>query len=264
MAADNSHLNEEFIDSVIAGRRSADVSGLAFRGPSQFVAGGLHTHPQAWSKVASFLPADKSTEVIDWVNNKVDVSKYFVNFTGGFKGEWFDSDTPPSSIFRNHPSCIPFAQFISPTILQEILRFPQDDGLLFNHVWGKTLRDGSSNLFGVRRHQNPSLCPVRSIDTYMAVCAELGLDLSHGFLFRPTTPRGSIQNKQVSSSTMQARLQLHLKEASIYEGETLHTFSAGAAITLALSGAQLGEIMSHVGCRNPSTASCYLKLANVL
>jgi hypothetical protein len=40
---------------------------------------------------------------------------------------------------------------------QEILCFPQDDGLLFNHVWGKTLRDGSSNLFGIRRHQNPAL-----------------------------------------------------------------------------------------------------------
>jgi hypothetical protein len=53
---------------------------------------------------------------------------------------------------------------------QEILRFPRDDGFLFNHVWGKTLRDGSSNLFGIRRHRNPSLCPVTAIETYMAVC----------------------------------------------------------------------------------------------
>ena len=27
----------------------------------------------------------------------------------------------------------------------EILRFPNDDGFLFNHVWGKTLRDGDEN-----------------------------------------------------------------------------------------------------------------------
>ena len=40
---------------------------------------------------------------------------------------------------------------------QEILRFPQDNGFLFNHIWGKTLRDGSSNMFGIRRHSNPSL-----------------------------------------------------------------------------------------------------------
>ena len=34
----------------------------------------------------------------------------------------------------------------------EILRFPNNDGLLFNHVWGKTLRDGNSNIFGIQRN----------------------------------------------------------------------------------------------------------------
>ena len=136
--------------------------------------------------------------------------------------------------------------------------------IYLNMSGGKTLRDGSSNFFGIRRHQNPALCPVKAIETYMAISAELGLDLSHGFLFRPTTPRGTIVNKQVSSSAIQARLQLYLKDASLYEGETFHRFRAGAAIKLALSGAQLAEIMAHVGWRNPSTASYYLKLANVL
>ena len=32
---------------------------------------------------------------------------------------------------------------------QEIMRFPQSDDLLFNHVWGKSLRDRSANLFGI-------------------------------------------------------------------------------------------------------------------
>ncbi len=146
---------------------------------------------------------------------------------------------------------------------QEILRFPRDDGFLFNHVWGKTLHDGSSNLFGIRRHRNPSLCPVKAIETYMAVCAELGLNLSHGFLFRPTTPRGGIPHKQLSSSTMQTHLHLYLKEAFLDAGATLHSFRAGTAITLALSGAQLSDIMSHIGWRNPSTVSYYLKLAQV-
>ena len=34
----------------------------------------------------------------------------------------------------------------------EILRFPNNDGWLFNHVWGKTLPDGNSNLFGIQRN----------------------------------------------------------------------------------------------------------------
>ena len=36
--------------------------------------------------------------------------------------------------------------------IPEILRFPNNDGLLFNHVWGKTLRDGDSNIFGIQRN----------------------------------------------------------------------------------------------------------------
>ena len=45
---------------------------------------------------------------------------------------------------------------------EEILRFPQNNGLLFNHVWGKTLRDGASNVSGIRRHVNQELCPVKA------------------------------------------------------------------------------------------------------
>lgn len=42
----------------------------------------------------------------------------------------------------------------------EILRFPNDDGFLFNHVWGKTLRDGDQNVYGVRRNPQTVICPV--------------------------------------------------------------------------------------------------------
>lgn len=120
MAANNSHLSEAVFNSVLAGERSADVSLLAFRNPSHFVAGGLHDHPRAWSKLASFLPPDQSVEILDWIYNKVDVTRYFSHFKGGFKGEWFDTDMPPARIFPNNHSCVPFAQFISDTILQRL------------------------------------------------------------------------------------------------------------------------------------------------
>ena len=51
----------------------------------------------------------------------------------------------------------------------EMLRFPNDDGFLFNHVWGKTLRDGDSNVFGIRRNSNLTICPVKGIEEYMAI-----------------------------------------------------------------------------------------------
>ena len=146
----------------------------------------------------------------------------------------------------------------------EILRFPNDDGLLFNHVWGKTLRDGSSNMFGIRRHPNPLVCPVAAIETYVAICQQLSIDLSRGYLFRPTTPQGNVIDKPLASSTTQQRLKLYLKEAQIDEGETLHSLRAGCAITLALSGAKLADIMSHIGWKNEQTALYYMKLVEVL
>ena len=55
---------------------------------------------------------------------------------------------------------------------------------LFNHIWGKTLRDGSANIFGMRRHPNSTLYPIRAIETYVAISRELGIILSDGYLFQ--------------------------------------------------------------------------------
>ena len=61
-------------------------------------------------------------------------------------------------------------------------------------------------------------------------------------------------NKPFTSSSAEASLKLYLKEAQIDEGETLHSFRSGSAITLALSGSQLADIMSHVGWSKKETA----------
>ena len=142
--------------------------------------------------------------------------------------------------------------------------FSQEDDLLFNNVWGNTLRDGASNVFGIRRHSHPQLCPVKAIETYVAVASELRITLSNGYLFRPTNHQGHILNKPLTSSSAEARLKNYLKDAKVDEGETLHSFRSGSAITLALSGSQLADVMSHVGWSNKGTALYYMKLAEVL
>ena len=48
------------------------------------------------------------------------------------------------------------------------------------------------------------------------------------------------------------------------DGKTLHGFRSGCAITLALSGAELTEIMDHVGWNRSHTVLHYLQLAKVL
>ena len=146
----------------------------------------------------------------------------------------------------------------------EIARFPDDNGFLFNHIWGKTLRDGSSNIFGMRRHPNPTLCPIRGIETYVAIAHELGISLSSGYLFRATNQQGHIVDKPLLGTTAESRLKKYLRDAQIDNGETLHSFRSGCAITLALSGSPLADVMSHVGWTNSKTALYYIKLADVL
>ena len=99
----------------------------------------------------------------------------------------------------------------------------------------KTLRDGVSNVFGIRRYTNPELCLVKAIETYVAVASELQVSVTNGYLFRPTNHQGHIVNKRFTSSSAEARLKLYLKKAEIDEGETLHSFRSGSDRTLALS-----------------------------
>ena len=120
----------------------------------------------------------------------------------------------------------------------EILRFPNDDRLLFNHVWGKTLRNGDQNVFGIRRNLNLTICPVAGIERYLADARDMGVDLTTGYLFRPTTPNGGVKNVPLTSSAAEARLKLYLEDMGADDGETLHGFRSGCAITLALSAAR--------------------------
>ena len=92
------------------------------------------------------------------------------------------------------------------------MRFPRNNGLLFNHVWGKSLRDGSANLFGIRCHSDLSVCPIKAIELYVAISSALSVDLLAGYLFRPLSSAGKIQNKQIANSTLQSRLRCYLQE----------------------------------------------------
>ena len=127
----------------------------------------------------------------------------------------------------------------------EIARFPDDNGFLLNHAWGKTLRDGASNLFGLRRHPNSALCPVRAIEEYVAYARSLGIGLSHFYLFRPTAQRGHVIDKLLTSAAAEHRLKLYLNEAHMVK---LCSFPSGCALTLAFSGSALADIMTYA-CR---------------
>ena len=90
---------------------------------------------------------------------------------------------------------------------QELLYFSRRKGLLFNHVLTKTMHDGTSNLFSLKRYtRHLSLCPAKAIEIYISVSELLGISLRQGYLFRPTTPSGEVQSGPLDSSAAQSRL----------------------------------------------------------
>lgn len=145
---------------------------------------------------------------------------------------------------------------------EEIMCFPQDKGLLFNHVFGETLRSGDSNVFGIQRHPNVSLCPVKGIDDYMAVCHALGISLSRGYLFR-TTQGNVVTSHPFPSDAAEAHLKTYLTDLPI-GNKTLYSFRCGSAITMAQTGSSLEDIIEHVGWKSPRMATYYMQLLRTM
>ena len=98
----------------------------------------------------------------------------------------------------------------------------------------------------------------------MGLAHEKGVDLTRGYLFHPTAPDLGIKDAPFTSSVAESRLKGYLREMKADNGETLHGFRAGCAITLVLTGADLSEIIDHAGWTHRYTALYYMQLVKVL
>ena len=131
----------------------------------------------------------------------------------------------------------------------------------------KSLRDASENVFALKRYKDPVLCPVAALEVYIKMCDYLNVDIRRGYLIRPISPSGEILPGPFDSSAAQARLISYAKKIpDAFKGRhpTLHGHRSGFAISLALSGIELREIMDHVGWKANTTAHHYIKLRQVL
>ncbi|KAI8490886.1 hypothetical protein Bbelb_313050 [Branchiostoma belcheri] len=145
----------------------------------------------------------------------------------------------------------------------EVGRLPSG-ALLFNHVWGKTLRDGRANLFTLEPTGDPDSCPVVAIDKYVQMATWLSIDLTGGFLFRSTSREGHVVENPPSTSALDNAFKRYLEKMGQYEGETLHGCRSGCAISLHMAGESQKGIMEHVGWFGKRTASYYMKVAQVM
>ena len=147
---------------------------------------------------------------------------------------------------------------------QEVKSLEDNSGLAIKQTFGKTLRGKKqkSHVFIVKRCKDETVCPVLGLHTYVRGCRNMGVDLANGFLFRVVLENGRVISQNVTYSVMYERLIQYLTLLGIYEGETPHSFRAGCAVTLALSGSvdNIGQMMNHVGWYGEESAEYYSRL----
>ena len=92
----------------------------------------------------------------------------------------------------------------------------------------------------------------------------MNIDLRCGLLFRVTDRQGNISEDPFTGSALSNRLRKHLKDAGIFDGETVHGFRSGCSITPSLLGASYAEVARHVGRKSVEMALHYSQYDKVM
>lgn len=102
---------------------------------------------------------------------------------------------------------------------------------------------------------------------YLRISRLLGIHLSLGLLFRTTTRANMVGSQYLAPSAAQARLKFYTSLVGDHiSGKqlTMHSRRSSTAVSLALEGVSLHEIMDHVGWKNSKTALHYIRLRQVV
>lgn len=112
------HLSaEQVIDG--ADFKVEDFTKLPVRDPEKFVSGQLHENVEKWQCVLDHMPGG-GENVRRWLVDGVDIVQFFQHFKGNFKGESYDSDSPPKKYFQNAPICKRYVNFICEALCEKI------------------------------------------------------------------------------------------------------------------------------------------------
>ena len=114
----------------------------------------------------------------------------------------------------------------------------------------------------------PSLCPVGALQQYVEATQWCNWDMSAGYLFPDIEVTGPIQKAKrsspVSPQNMTSRLKTYAKFAGLAEKDyTMHSFRVGSAVSRALQGRTVFEIMHRVFWKSENVARRYVGLGAV-
>lgn len=155
------------------------------------------------------------------------------------------------------------------TLIQRILRLPNRSGFLFKFQWGKTMRDGSDHLLTVPYDdEHLATCAIRAVEQWVSLGEYHGWDMTKGYLFSSisVTATGSpVRDKRpLTAAQMTQMLKQSAAAAGVRVDCSMHSFRSGGAVSRALKGDDLSQIMQRAFWKNPATAWRYMQLAKVV
>ena len=119
--------------------------------------------------------------------------------------------------------------------------------MVFQFVFGKSMRDGSSHEFAVKALPGDPTCPVAAFRAYVTASrATLAWDWDAlgSYVFpQMNAQNGKRQGKPLTAGEYAQRFWSYLGKAGLLEEETLHGLCAGGALDEALRGTSLESIM---------------------
>jgi len=143
---------------------------------------------------------------------------------------------------------------ISNTLGSQVVRLPEDKGLIINFQFGKTLRDSKEAVVVLSDPARPSMCAFQAITTYIAAAHGVGWDLGAGHLFPCVQEDGQRGGLPLTAPQMTAALQAHLLPAHF----TMHSFRVGGSLSKSLAGTPVDEIMQLGGWKTEAMARHYI------
>ena len=150
-------------------------------------------------------------------------------------------------------------------IAPNVIRMPNNKGLVFNCTWDKTLRM-ESHCFGfLCVSGEEEWCAHCIIDQYVLMAKTFGLTFDRGLLFPRLKYDGTIiLDKRWKAHDLSSSLEGDLKRYGLFANESPHSFRHGGMVHSLKSGDSLKVAMYKAYMRNTSTAAVYSRGLRVL
>ena len=150
-------------------------------------------------------------------------------------------------------------------IAPNVIRMPNNKGMVFNCTWDKTLRMNSHCFGFLCCKESEDWCAHCIIDEYVFLAKTYGITFDKGKLFPRINYDGSIiLNKRWKAHDLTSSLERDLKRYNLFANETPHSFRHGGTIHSLKKGDGLKLTMYKAYMKNVQTARIYSRGLQVL